>query len=258
MQAASIILDWNRTLIEFPDEGDIWSYIAVRVLKDAIFNGRIRKAWNIFGSVLKLKLWKMRFDAGNLKYSALYDLYNSKILEGADARKISELTSRYAQTPKIKNAIDEVLLNTIKRHSGRFKIGILSCGYRTGIQEILKEAGYGDIFSFIEANRLEEDKGMVARFNYSEVFHNKKEKLLQLMKNEGIDKNRTVYIGDTADDDGCFEIVGYPVLSSLAPGDYRKEFREKYPDGLVLEPMKYSPGTNYYKELDNLLHKIGN
>jgi hydroxymethylpyrimidine pyrophosphatase-like HAD family hydrolase len=36
------------------------------------------------------------------------------------------------------------------------------------------------------------------------------------------------YIGDSEDDEGCFEIVGYPVVAFLAPSDFKDKCARKY------------------------------
>ena len=36
------------------------------------------------------------------------------------------------------------------------------------------------------------------------------------------------YIGDSEDDEGCFEMVGYPVVALLAPDDFKVKCAQKY------------------------------
>ena len=36
------------------------------------------------------------------------------------------------------------------------------------------------------------------------------------------------YIGDSEDDEGCFEMVGYPVVAFFAPGEFKDKCSRKY------------------------------
>jgi hydroxymethylpyrimidine pyrophosphatase-like HAD family hydrolase len=36
------------------------------------------------------------------------------------------------------------------------------------------------------------------------------------------------YLGDSEDDEGCFEIVGHPVAAFLAPDELKQRFALKY------------------------------
>jgi len=43
-----------------------------------------------------------------------------------------------------------------------------------------------------------------------------------------MDASTVVYLGDSEDDEGCFEIVRYPVVAFLAAEDLKERYARKY------------------------------
>ncbi len=105
--------------------------------------------------------------------------------------------------------------------------GILSAGYKYGIQMILKSAGYLDCFDFCEANLLDETEGRAIGFTLN-IYKNKAERLSKLLKAKKLDIQRTAYLGDSLDDTGCFELVGHPIVSFLTPEGLKEKLAQKY------------------------------
>ena len=114
-------------------------------------------------------------------------------------------------------------------------LSIVLCGQAgQGIQtveflltRILKTAGYDRCFDFYEANQFKEEKGKAIGLELK-VYKNKPQLLLKLLRERNLDEKRTVYLGDSDEDAGCFEIVGHPVISFLAPEELKERYAQKY------------------------------
>ncbi len=120
---------------------------------------------------------------------------------------------------------------------------------------------------FIMANDMETEDGKsdfrdvyeISENDYSvrgvrlEIYWNKEEFLPQAcgwgLGNE-FDPENTVYVGDTREDEGCFDSVAHPVLSPHAKPEYRNRFRERFPHGLVLDDNEES-----FREFDGFLNE---
>ena len=60
------------------------------------------------------------------------------------------------------------------------------------------------------------------------IYKNKPGLLLELLEERGIMSSAVAYIGDSTDDEGCFEIVGHPIVSFMAPDKQKQYFQKKY------------------------------
>jgi phosphoglycolate phosphatase-like HAD superfamily hydrolase len=105
--------------------------------------------------------------------------------------------------------------------------GIFSAGYGYGIEKILAVAGYTGCFDFIEADKLKANRGEAIGFGL-DIYKRKPQFLLKLLKDKNLDAGRVAYLGDSEDDEGCFEIVGYPVMAFLATDELKQKFARKY------------------------------
>jgi 3-deoxy-D-manno-octulosonate 8-phosphate phosphatase KdsC-like HAD superfamily phosphatase len=52
--------------------------------------------------------------------------------------------------------------------------------------------------------------------------------MLKILKERNLEAKRVVYIGDSLDDKGCFELIGYPVVSLLAGEELKKRFCSEF------------------------------
>ena len=48
------------------------------------------------------------------------------------------------------------------------------------------------------------------------------------MKDRDLDPQKTAYMGDAQEDVGCFEAVGYPIVSFLTPEVLKQKFAHEY------------------------------
>lgn len=240
-------MDWNGTLIEFPDEGRLWKHVGVGLLREAVKHRRPLRTAGLLWAMRKLRRLTEQYRAGRIDYGAIYDVFNPSVLRGVPVATVDRLTQEYAEKPETGIALNHDLLATV---AGPVDIKIiLSTGYRDGIRRVLRNRGYESVPTRIEANDLVVDsEERVDYFNHRRI--NKGQFLPGLLTEEEIDGQDTVYIGDRADDEGCFDIVAYPVLSHHATPTYRSQFQRRYPRGFVLEATGAS-----YRDFDNFLRK---
>jgi hydroxymethylpyrimidine pyrophosphatase-like HAD family hydrolase len=60
------------------------------------------------------------------------------------------------------------------------------------------------------------------------IYKKKPPLLLKLLRDRNIAASKVAYLGDSEDDEGCFEIVKYPVVAFLAPDELKQKFARKY------------------------------
>ena len=104
---------------------------------------------------------------------------------------------------------------------------MFSAGYRYGIERILTAAGFHDDFDFYEADDLREENGKAVGFVVN-IYRNKPRLLVDLLRRRDLDVDRVAYIGDSEDDEGCFDMVKYPVVPFLAPEEAKQRYARKY------------------------------
>jgi phosphoglycolate phosphatase-like HAD superfamily hydrolase len=141
---------------------------------------------------------------------------------------IRRLVKKYANRQDVQDkVVYKVLRPLAERHRAGTTTGILSAGYSYGIQMILKSAGYRDYFDFYEANLLTETDDKAIGFTLN-IYKNKAEILLRLLKDMDLDPKRIAYLGDSLDDADCFEVIGHPIVSFLTPEGLKQRFAQKY------------------------------
>jgi hydroxymethylpyrimidine pyrophosphatase-like HAD family hydrolase len=52
--------------------------------------------------------------------------------------------------------------------------------------------------------------------------------LLRALRRRNLDEKRTVYIGDSEDDEGCFEIAGHPIVAFFATEELKERCASRY------------------------------
>jgi phosphoserine phosphatase len=229
MACSAIICDWNGTLFEDIDEEGIARAMAVDLAKSYT-------PWHP-SKLARLLKTKNELEALNPKRNQspesdmvieIFRIFNEKIINGVPMSLIRRFVEKYSNRRDVQNKIVYKVLRPIAtRHESGTTTGILSAGYSYGIQMILKSAGYEDCFDFYEANLLTEanDKAIGFKLN---IYKNKAEQLLRLLKDRDLDPKRTAYVGDSLDDEGCFEIVGHPIVSFLTADGLKLRFAQKY------------------------------
>lgn len=229
MTCSAIISDWNGTLFK-----DIDEQVIVRAITEYLAKSYI--PWHPFKFARLLKT-KNELEILNSKRNQslesdrvieILSIFSKNIIKGVPMSIIRRLVEKYSNRRDVQDKVVYKVLRPIaERHRAGTTTGILSAGYSYGIQMILKSAGYGDCFDFYEANLLTETDDKAIGFTLN-IYKNKAEILLRLLKDMDMDPQRIAYMGDSLDDAGCFEVIGHPIVSFLTPEGLKQRFAQKY------------------------------
>lgn len=224
-----VIADWNGTLIEYPDERPVLENTAMDVFRASFPLHPLRMA-----RILRArKELEALYDKGARNHDfdfirELFHTYNDRIIRGVPISVILRSIETYAKKQQTQAKLDHRALRPIRVcHEAGKTTGIFSAGYGHGIERILSVAGYAQYFDFIEADVLKENSGKAIEFGLN-IYKHKPAFLLKLLKNRNIDPGKVAYLGDNEDEEGCFEIVGYPVVAFLATEELKEKFARKY------------------------------
>ncbi len=225
----AIICDWNGTIIKDRDEKPVLENIAVDLFK-------VSTPWHPFRMTRILKarreleaLYRERHRGTEVDFvTEIFRIYNERIIKGLPMSFIRRSVEKYATKQQTRDKLEYRVLRPIdERHRAGKPTGFLSAGYGYGIQMILKATGYEHCFDFHEANSFKERGGRAIGIELN-IYKNKPQLLLKLLRGRNMDKSRVVYLGDSEDDAGCFEIVGYPVVAFLAPEELKERYAQQY------------------------------
>lgn len=229
MPPDTIICDWNGTVIEYRDETPILKSIAVDVFRASVPFRPFRLARILKARRELQALYREGRRGTELDFvPEMFRIYNGRIVNGVPVSLIHRSVHKYANKQQTQDKLDHRVLRPIREcHRAGKTTGIFSAGYKYGIEMILTVAGYHKYFDFCEADYLREDGGRAIEFGLN-IYKRKPRLLLQLLRDRSVDASRVAYLGDSEDDEGCFEIVGYPVLAFLAPEELKERCARKY------------------------------
>lgn len=222
----AIICDWNRTL--FPDEYEegFFGGLCRRAFARSLLRGEVRRTIRLVDLAQKCYrlLYKARKDrARTPTYVALVTaLMNRYALRGLPASFVEHYVESYAR--RASRRLDHRLLDPIdevRRHRG-VRVGILSSGCHSGIRRTLELAGHE--VDFILANEFVYRDGEVDHFRIT-VMRNKLPLLERALRELEVTPEQTLYVGDSLQDEQCFQRVAYPVTSFWTRPEERERFR---------------------------------
>jgi len=222
-----IISDWNGTLIEDRDEALILEFIGRGLIKGSLPFHPIRflrliKAWHQLEALSDG--FELLADGYNIETLKQMHQISSRVLQGVEIDSITRRVNLYAADAA--KRLEERMLRPIQEvHREGKQAGILSIGYRYGIDRILSAGGYGEVFDFIEANDLTTNGSKISSLSFR---IDKALWLTELLSRLSVSLDKIIYIGDADPDEPCFEIVGYPVVSFLAPDDFKQHCARKF------------------------------
>ena len=229
MTLAAVICDWNGTLFKDVDEEAIIRALVSDIARSNIpwHPLRIMHLLKVKTELESLNTQRTR-DLGSDRVMEIFRIYSEKIIKSVPMALVRYSVSKYARRPEVQDKVLRSVLRPVcECHHAGIITGILSAGYEYGIQTILHSVGYDGCFDFFEANRLMETGGKATVFNLN-IYKNKADVLLRLLKEKNLAPKQVVYIGDSLDDTGCFELVGYPIVSFLTPEALKKRFALEY------------------------------
>ncbi|MBI3190103.1 hypothetical protein HYZ41_00190 [archaeon] len=247
MPIKNIVSDWNGTLIKYPTEGRLMGEIGSSILNsDPYFEHPVKSITNgvrLMKHMTHLIDMKKKYKAGKIEYDAIYDYFNENVLRGTPEQIIEKAVKKYAA--KAAEELDTGLLKAIRDFYNEDKnTGILSTGYMNGIIKTLCTLGTIP-FHTVAANDIEWKNGEAVKFDLN-IYKNK-EKFLDdvFFKEHKYRPDETTYIGDTEEDEKCFEMVKYPIASFFATDDFKQHAAEKYNAFVAEEPEEYGRIIKY-------------
>ena len=229
MACEAMISDWNGTLIGYRTEMPVLERVGVDAFRASVpflplRTLRILKARAQLRALQRQGRPETDFDF----IKDMFMVFNRMVVAGLPTSIVLASFERYASNAETQSRLDLRLLRLAKDfHEAGKSTGILSAGYRQGIERVLAVAGYRNCFDFCEADEFRTEDGRVLEFGLN-VYRNKPRLLLKLLAERHLEARQVAYIGDSEDDEGCFEIVGYPVVAFLAPSEFKYKCTRKY------------------------------
>jgi len=229
MACEALISDWNGTLIEYRTEMPALERVGVDAFRASI----------PFHPLRVLSILKARAQLRALRRQGrpetdfdfikeMFGVFNQMVVSGLPTSVVHDSFERYANKAETQSRLDLRLLRLVKEfHEAGRTTGILSAGYRYGIERVLTVAGYRYCFDFCEADEFRTENGRVIEFGLN-IHGNKPKLLLRLLAERHLEASRVAYIGDSEDDEGCFEIIGHPLVAFLAPSEFKEKCARKY------------------------------
>jgi len=235
MSYKAIISDWNGTIIDYPSDEPLHKKIAYAIandLKSQLFKGKFWKIAEIVKLIRtrdKLKRALQEFNSGERHLQDVYDIFNNGVLKGKPVKYITDIIDEYAE--EFTKKLDGRILRSIQSvHKEGVSTGILSASFAYGIDRILKEADYSQIFDDIVSNDLLVNDGKVLGITL-DIYENKA-KFMQseFFEKRGLRENNTLYLGDTKDDEPIAELLspGNFIVPFFASDEFKEKMASKY------------------------------
>ena len=229
MACEAMISDWNGTLIGYRTEMPVLERVGVDAFRASI----------PFLPLRTLRILRARAQLRALRRQGrpetdfdfikdMFSVFNRMVVSGLPTSVVQASFERYANNAETQSRLDLRLLRLAKDfHEAGKTTGILSAGYRQGIEKVLRVAGYRQYFDFCEADEFRTEDGRVLEFGLN-IYRNKPKLLQRLLAERHLEAGSTAYVGDSEDDEGCFEIVGYPLVAFFAPDEFKDKCSRKY------------------------------
>lgn len=229
MPVSALICDWNGTIIHYRNEKPLLNFIGVELFKSCL-PFRFARMAHILRAKKRMELIETGEynDSGIDPVREIFRVYNEEVIKGVPVPFIDRAVEKYARRFKTQHKLDRRILESIKRCYQQGKTtGILSAGYGYGIHMILQESGYDRYLHFCEADTLNQENGYALEFGLT-IYGSKHEVLERVLKERKLDPAQVAYLGDSEDDAGCLDMVGYPILPFFAEPAIKERFSRKY------------------------------
>jgi phosphoglycolate phosphatase-like HAD superfamily hydrolase len=229
MSCDAVVADWNGTLIAYRTELTVLEGVGLDAFRASVPLHPLR-ALRVLRARSQLRaLQHHRRSETDFDFiKTMFGVFNPMVVSGLPASVILASFDRYASSADTQSRLDLRTLRIIREASQAGKTtGILSAGYRYGIEKVLTLAGYRQCFDFCEADDFRTENGKVIEFGLN-VYGNKPKLLQRLLAERHLQAAQVAYIGDSEDDEGCFEIVGYPLVAFFAPDEFKDRCSRQY------------------------------
>lgn len=225
----TVVSDWNGTIFGYPTaepENRELAHAALAGAKKGVLSGRVWEAWDIVRLLMAKRGVERRLEEykhGECRLIDVYEPFNEYVIRGMEPEFVNGVIDGFAR--RNASRVDERVLRPIKTvHDEGARTGILSVSYERTIKEVLKGAGYNEVFNEIAANRLLTENGKAAGFTL-DIYGIKGIVFQRRFLGENLRGQGVAYLGDTEDDEPVAEIL--PRGGFIVPFMAKPEFRER-------------------------------
>jgi phosphoserine phosphatase len=228
------IFDWNRTI--HPDKTDIQLHAQIgrRILLETIIDGekppysRALRTAELGVGTIELTNALRRFKLGKITLGELNSIYNRRFICGQKTQTLEKVIEEYAR--RCCQDIDQRVVNAIRETRREDEIvGILSASIESSIKKMLEILKIEDLFNVIIANELIREGDVVLGIS-SRIYGNKKGEMERFSKENKIDLDNIVYMGDCEDDAAIAPLLrrGGFIVSFMAEERFKNQMAKKY------------------------------
>ncbi len=228
------VFDWNRTI--HPDKTDIQLHAQLgrKILLETITDGqkppynRALRTMELGVGTIELTSALRRFKIGKITLEELNSIYNRRFICGQKTETVEKVIERYAQ--KCAKNVDQRVLGAIKETRWQDEVvAILSASIDVSIRKMLEILDAGELFDTIIANQLISE-GEVVLGVTSRIYGSKREEMEKFARENHIQLDNIVYMGDCEDDAAIAPILkrGSFIVSFMAEERFKEEMARKH------------------------------
>ena len=256
MAIRAVYLDWNRTVLQDPDEKPLFGRIAKNLLVESLYpTGRVRKEHRkcrFFGLLRDIRRMKGLYEKvvadGGLEDDAIravYEEFNRCIADGMPLWFLRNCINEYAQDAA--KRLDRRVLDEMKaaRSHGQNSVRAVIIGpssaYEGGIRQVLSASGDAGVVDRYIANQMEktEDGTRLKGFRLDVLDPESKKTALEAdIQMRGLEPKEVGYMGDNYRDASILHFLaehhGLPMVSLMATDDFKQEMAKTYDSHVVV------------------------
>ena len=230
-----VVSDWNGTLFQHVDDGELQRELAYTAFRGdfvSAFRGRIWRVTRIFSALRTrsaLRAAVDRWHKGEAPFSDVQELFGRSVLRGRPEHFVTSVVDRFAESNAM--LVDRRMLEPIRQMRSEGKAtAILSAAYDYGIMRSLEEAGHAETFETIVANKLLVEDGMAVRFTTDFIEHKADGFKDEFLERRGYRPDTVVYSGDTHNDEPIAGLLpaGNFIVPFLAADAFKQHMAQSY------------------------------
>ncbi len=230
-----IVTDWNGTLFQHVDDGDLQrelAYTAFRSDVASLFRGRVWRFPRVVTAMRArgaLRAAANRWRDGGGSLADVYALYGRLVLRGRPEGFVTSVVDGFARRSGL--LVDRRMLEPVRTlHTEGIATAVYSVAYDYGITRVLEEAGHADTFDSVVANRLIVEDGEAVRFTADFAEQKAEGFRAEFLEGRGYRPDAVVYSGDTRNDEPVAELLpaGNFIVPFLAQDAFKQHMAERH------------------------------
>jgi hypothetical protein len=251
MPIDNIIMDWNGTIFVPREDALLWDMASVGLIENRLGQLRVAKAAGIVGSnIIEMAdsylrgLFHLDHDRNGQPREAYPVDRINRLVRGVEPASLHEVMHDVAQDTGVRGNLNHSLLSVTYGARNINSRGVFSTGYGGWPVEMLDAAEIHP--DFVHANDFVVHHGRIRRMRG--IVAKDAANMNALAIDNGINQGRTVYIGDSREDQPLWDSVSYQVLAPGASEQDRLWFASRYRNGVVMHgPRAYQELTSYLR-----------